>query len=424
MALQNAFLRSRGGHAFFDVLALKAIFKLQHFNSQDLSNMVWAYANVRASKSTLFKAAGDSVVTLENLKGFKPQEISNILWVYALAEESHPWLCKKFTDHIVALHDFRDYGSQALSNILWAYATASILHPRLFKRLSDHVVAMKDLSWFKPQEISNITWAYATAGDKSQPPLFMKIAAHIVSLDDLSGFKPQHISNITWAYATAGQSHPPLFKKLVDVAINRCKDFNSQAVTNIFWAFATVGQADQHSFSSCAPTVKSILDECNSQGIANIGRAYAVANVSIPSLFNANFVIICLEKEHDFGMKDLHQLHQWQLWQEELKSDIRLPLLLREKCQKAFSSLPPSQSKLQDDVVSELFSIGLHPEEEVLTKSGYRFNALSVMHGKKIGIEVDGPFHFVGSKPNGCTLLKHRQVNTLDETPVISVPYW
>ncbi len=42
----------------------------------------------------------------------------------------------------------------------------------------------------------------------------------------------------------------------------------------------------------------------------------------------------------------------------------------------------------------------------------------------KIGIEVDGPSHFVGRKPTGSTLLKHRQVNTLDEIEVISVPYW
>ena len=37
----------------------------------------------------------------------------------------------------------------------------------------------------------------------------------------------------------------------------------------------------------------------------------------------------------------------------------------------AFISQVPEPSKLQDDVISELISIGLEPEEEVLTKSGY-----------------------------------------------------
>jgi len=87
-------------------------------------------------------------------------------------------------------------------------------------------------------------------------------------------------------------------------------------------------------------------------------------------------------------------------------------------------SLTANPSRLQDDVISVLASIGLQPEEEVLTKSGYHIDALVEANGKKIGIEVDGPTHFVGRKPTGSMLLKHRQVNTLDEIEVISVPYW
>ncbi len=79
---------------------------------------------------------------------------------------------------------------------------------------------------------------------------------------------------------------------------------------------------------------------------------------------------------------------------------------------------------MQDDVISELKSVGLEPEEEVLTKSGYRLDAVVGVNGKKIGIEVDGPSHFVGRKPAGSTILKHRQVTKLDEFPIVSVPYW
>ncbi len=46
------------------------------------------------------------------------------------------------------------------------------------------------------------------------------------------------------------------------------------------------------------------------------------------------------------------------------------------------------------------------------------------MKGTKVGIEVDGPSHFVGRKANGSTILKRRQVSTLDEISVVSVPYW
>ena len=43
--------------------------------------------------------------------------------------------------------------------------------------------------------------------------------------------------------------------------------------------------------------------------------------------------------------------------------------------------------------------MGLELEEEVLTKSGYRLDALVEADGKKVAIEVDGPSHFLGRNP-------------------------
>jgi hypothetical protein len=83
-----------------------------------------------------------------------------------------------------------------------------------------------------------------------------------------------------------------------------------------------------------------------------------------------------------------------------------------------------SPSRLQEDVIFILASIGLQPEEEFLAKSGYCIDALVEANGKKIGIDVDRPSHFVVKKPMGSTHLKYRQENTLDAIEVISVPYW
>ena len=166
-------------------------------------------------------------------------------------------------------------------------------------------------------------------------------------------------------------------------------------------------------------------NDFNAQGISDLLWAYAVANANVPLQINADFIGVCLKNENDFAFKHYTQLHQWQLWQEELKSEVRLPPSLWKKCREAFISQLACPSRLQEDVISVLASIGgLQPEEEFLTKSGYRIDALVEANGKKIGIEVDGPSHFVGKKPTGSTLLKHRQVNTLDEIEVISVPYW
>ncbi|KAL7525686.1 hypothetical protein ACHAWF_001464 [Thalassiosira exigua] len=95
------------------------------------------------------------------------------------------------------------------------------------------------------------------------------------------------------------------------------------------------------------------------------------------------------------------------------------------KCHDAFILLSPTKYLLQRDVISEMTSMGLEPDEEVLTEEmGYRLDALVAIDGEKIGIEVDGPSHFAGRKPTGSTLLKRRQVNNLDGIQVVSVPYW
>ena len=62
--------------------------------------------------------------------------------------------------------------------------------------------------------------------------------------------------------------------------------------------------------------------------------------------------------------------------------------------------------------------------EEALTKRGYRLDALVEMNGKNIGIEVDGPSHFIRRKPTGSTILKHRQVTNMEGIRIVSVPYW
>ena len=241
---------------------------------------------------------------------------------------------------------------------------------------------------------------------------------------DLGEFKPQALSNILWSFATAGKSHPLLFQKLALVAIARPKGFTSQVIANLLWAYATVGLIDQNLFTLFAPAVKSVLGQCNSQNIANIAWAYAVANVNDPVLFNTDFVAALQSKANDFGIDECSQLHQWQLWQDEIKSGINLHPVLREKCHQAFISQSYQSSIFQDDVISVLSSIGMLPEEEVLTLSGYRLDALVKVNGMKVGIEVDGPYHFMNQEPTGSTLLKRRQVSTLDYIRIVSVPYW
>ena len=81
-------------------------------------------------------------------------------------------------------------------------------------------------------------------------------------------------------------------------------------------------------------------------------------------------------------------------------------------------------SELQKKVVLVLRSLGLNVDEEMQTESGYFLDATIKQNGKVIGLEVDGPSHFIGRKKKGNTILKQRQVANVDDIPIISVPYW
>jgi hypothetical protein len=398
---------------------------LREFKPQNLSNTVWAYATAGVNHPQLFAKLANHIAGLDNLREFKSQELSNTVWAFALAEVSHPDLFENMANHIVQLDHLRHFKPQALSNIVWAYATAGVNHPKLFEKMANHIVRLDHLKDFRPQALSNIVWAYATAG-VSHPKMFEKMANHIVRLDHLKDFRPQALSNTVWAYATAQVFHSKMFQQVAKAAIQRKDDFISQHVANLLWSYATMGIVDKQLFSSFGPTAVKLIDNYNYQELANVAWAYAVADVDAPTLFNDRFINKCLGKKDGFSLEDLSQLHQWHLWQTKEKSRTGSPEALQDTCYRAFTSQSLRPSKLQDDVVDQLSFIGLDPKEEVLMDSGYRIDAIVEVNGKTIGVEVDGPSHFVGKSksPTGSTILKRRQVPAIDKIELVSVPGW
>ncbi|KAL7451453.1 hypothetical protein ACHAWC_003288, partial [Mediolabrus comicus] len=401
---------------------------LREFKPQNLSNTVWAYATAGDSHPILFAKIANHIVGLKSLDRFThPQDVSNTVWAYATAGVNHPQLFDKMAKHIVSLDHLRDFRPQALSNIVWAYATAEISHPKLFEKVSNHIVQLDHLGDFKPQHLSNIVWAYATAG-VNHPLLFQKVANHIVRLDRLKDFRPQNLSNTVWAYATTKISdHPKMFQQVAKAAIQRNEEFISQEVANLLWSYATLGIIDKQLFSSFGPIATKLIDNYSNQNLANIAWAYAVADIDAPTLFNGHFINKCLEKKDGFSIENLSQLHQWHLWQTTEKfRTTALPEELQDRCYKAFTSQSLHPSKLQEDVIGQLSSIGLDPKEEVLLNSGYRIDAIVEVKGKTIGVEVDGPSHFIGRSKSqtGSTIMKRRQVSSIDGIELVSVPYW
>ena len=415
-----ATLGATRSHLFEEFADFASQRTFDNFNPQDLANIVWAYSEGEKPIASLFNKVAVAVVA-RDMKSFSPRYLSNIVLAYARSAQSSPCLFDKVAQDIIA-RDLRFFNEQDLSNTLWAYAKAGHSNPALFKKFADAIIARDLNSSFKCLSFSNILWAYAKVGVYNRA-LFTKIANAIIE-HDMSAFDGQSLSIIAWAFATANIYHPRLFDVISDAAISLKREFNPQQTTMLLWAYASIGRVSQSLFASFVPTVSALMQDFDCQGLANIAWSYSVSNVTAPCLFDCGFIATLLDKEHDFIDAELRQLHQWQLWQLELGSATNLPFSLQQRCYEAFILDRIQSSFLQDDVVDVLTSICLKPQEEVLMPSGYRLDAKVMVNGVNVGVEVDGPSHFTGYLPNGHTILKRRQVSKVDGLVIVSVPYW
>jgi len=93
-------------------------------------------------------------------------------------------------------------------------------------------------------------------------------------------------------------------------------------------------------------------------------------------ILRSAFAKIIIEKEEELNVIDLNQLHQYNLWQNEMNSNAELPPSIQHRCHVAFLSRKPPQPLFKDDVTSTLRCIGLNTEEDVQLQSGYRLMSL------------------------------------------------
>ena len=416
----------------FDKVADTIVYKdnLDSFKPQTLSNIVWAYATCNIQNADLFDKVADAVVDMKSLDSFKPQALSNIVWAYAKADVRHFGLFEKIANAILDEASINMFNSQALSNIVWAYATVNIEHPRLFEKVGNVIVDnLCNLDSFKPQNLANIVWAYATA-NVHHHGVFNKVGNVIASMISLGSFESQELSNTVWAYATCNIEHRALFDRISNAVIGRktLDSFKPQELSNLVWSYAATNEFRPDLFDKIGSEIvrNRNIDSFNMQELANIAWSYAVADIDNPLLFSDDFVKVISGTEDELNNQDLCQLYQWHLWQtrEKLNSNTGLSEQLYDRCYRAFISSDTRTSAFQKDVTSELVSIGIMPLVEHVTESGYSIDSLFKIDSKRVGIEIDGPSHFIGLKQNGATALKHRQATSIDNIFIVHVPYW
>lgn len=235
-------------------------------------------------------------------------------------------------------------------------------------------------------------------------------------------------------------------------------EFSTQGLANLAWAFASVARGEPELFMPLGAEVAKRLSTLNSQELANTAWAFTVSDVRCNTLFGSGsgFVQVCAG--HVWNDKQLCQLHQWSLWRDEVagqhlvhpglpprgaraltgalaaRADAsagevvwdwpQLSPALRERAERAFLSAGLCPSRMQKSVQHALESLGLRVAEEVRIPQGYSIDLAVEWGGVLVGVEVDGPSHFIGNaKPTGSTVLKRRQLSAFG-WQVVSVPYF
>ena len=196
--------------------------------------------------------------------------------------------------------------------------------------------------------------------------------------------------------------------------------------TAICWGYAMLAHPAPKVFHAVGAAAASQLDKFNPGQVSTLMWSHAVLDVPNPSLFASKSFADFLWTADWTDAADLCKLHQWALWCEERELSA-LPAPLARRAREAFSTTATAPSALQASVGAALEQLGLSPLHEVRLEAGYSLDLAFEYGGVEVGVEVDGPSHFLGgdaaTTPTGAALLKRRQLRHLGER-VLYVPYW
>jgi len=416
---------------FFRTIANESIHRLDEFTPEDEVMLVLAYSRLLSNNhNTSSIVAKDllkriSMKSLSQLDKYTELDLFNMVVSYVKSNcHNRQWMEAMACE--ISRRSSSAFSLQVVIGIAWAYASAGCHEEDLLNYISN--ICITRCAELKTKEVASLAWSFVTL-DYHHHPLLTALAES--SKARWYDFDAASIANMAWAYGTARVDMSHVFEGIAPVAMDRRDEFTSQGVSMLIWSYAAIGHVDHRLLTWFEPMIKSVLRECNCQSLTNIAWTYAVADINADSLFGPEspFIDIIIEKYDKFDSRGLCQLHQWNIWRKEIAGNdanySALPTHIEKRCYEEFTNQSLQCSELQKDVMSTLTLMGIEVDEEVRTQSGYTLDAVvRGVNGTSIGLEVDGPHHFVNRNPTGSTIIKHRQVAAIDGMPFISIPYW
>lgn len=425
----------------WDAIARSATRRVDDFNEQEMCNLAWAFSSAQRASSPagrdLFNAVSEA--GSRRAARFTPLDLSLLAWAFARAQQPAPHLFDALEE--VAIRSATKFTPLHLFNLTWAYSTLGHPAPRLYGALA-HAGAVMAAD-FEPHQAALTAWAYANAGHPA-PELFDALAER--QLPNKATADYDSLAIWVWAYATAQHPSPKLFAAVAEIVVETtsCQIRDGKLamapvdVANVAWAYAVTDEAAPPAlFDSLAQQALARLDRFETRPLAKLAWACAAVEYSPSEAFASGLAerFESMSWEIDRDREELRQLHQWQLWFVEQQRAAPFSPHLSALCLDSFvlgasehGTLIPGGTRVtrfQRQVTDGLAALGLRPEPEVVTSSGYTLDALVHWKGERVGVEADGPHHFRARThvPTASTQLKRRQVRALGEM-LCPIPWW
>jgi len=420
----------------------------QDFNLMEISNIVWAFANIQNNGGPpMPPSLANSVVQhliKRDISEGTTQFMSNVLWGLAIAEyngDLKTQLLQKITDQMKRTIDL--YKGQDLANSIYALSVFGFCDTVLLEKLAPQ--ACKSLRFMRPQELCQIVHAYSVL-DVYHAPLAEAVDYALANPAEYPKLRKnltkQGVVTILKSFAQWRFFPIHSMPMLVQGLGHYVEELNSQEISNSLWSFARFGYHPGRLLSQLSREAKKRTKEFASIGLGLSIWALAVLRETDSSVFRA--LVEGSVQAYHAGRFDIIQDDGFLLgayFQALLTAqmealhgekpdplkDIEIPLDLHAKAVAFWKEQIAdfNVSRFQEEVSQAFHELNWEHHMEYEADQLYSLDLMLESKSQKIAIEADGPMHFTVNtqQPIGPFLLRRRALRLLGWI-VVSVPYF
>eukprot|EP01025_Chloroclados_australasicus_P007273 TRINITY_DN12326_c0_g1_i4.p1 TRINITY_DN12326_c0_g1~~TRINITY_DN12326_c0_g1_i4.p1 ORF type:complete len:896 (-),score=101.71 TRINITY_DN12326_c0_g1_i4:389-3076(-) len=459
----------------------KCVDKVVEFNPQALSNTAWGYSKLEIWPEEFMKTILEQ--STAKLPQFVAQNISNIMWAWANMGKNPG---NEFLEAVAGElpRVAKDMTGQNLCNVIWGCAKLGYRNQVIESLVQLYALKIVKQSDCPPQTVANLIWGFATLGRHPGTELVTAVQEHF--LQQLKSYSPQQMANTLWAFATltileenlmktvAGSYNENAMNMIGDYGQQNIEVFSAQHLSMTVHAFGKLTHFHQGLLDAAVERVVRIYQQLTVPQICNVFYTFAILNYRHQECMDVLVAEVvrrdaegitytgqqCCNILWALAILDRLTINEWYMFKKHLLKEDKENLLdssytqiylaylvLRmsqdEECSKYPDEMQAAAlekfsqdlkevhiSKLHQEVSKCLNELGVAHRNECMVEEGlFSIDIIieedCLLGHKKVAIEVDGPGHFTANTNQelGTTLVRRSILKQFGWT-VLSIPFF